>query len=116
MRNPGLIKNFQIVGGGRKIGAIKYIEKLCSKLGIKALGDTFDVIVFEDREVKLGYARPDQQVASQIPTQVGAEGLAGRGLQIAGAAEGCTPVRKGRGRQIGSGQIRQGKATDVDVI
>src|ERR1700694_5126138 len=83
---------------------IHNIEHFHAELYVEILRDSFDWIVFEYEEVKIGYACADNRVASRLTAQVVT-------LKV-----GCGPtcailVPKGK---VGSG--RDGEARRLDVI
>src|SRR5580692_2199886 len=63
---------------------IQDVKNLRAKLHVKCFGDFRDVIVFEHREVQVGYSRSNQDVSPGITTQV--ETLQQRGVALSGIA------------------------------
>ena len=80
---------------------VQHIEELRPKLNIEILGDAADVIVLEEREVKIGQAWANHDVAACIASDVEA-------LQVVNIAQKliaiCRPesrVRRSRYRKAG---------------
>ncbi len=62
---------------------IKNVENLHAELNVEILGDSADVIVFEDREIETGHTGAGQNIASGIAAEI----VALKGGRIDRAAE-----------------------------
>ena len=63
---------------------IQDVKNLRAKLHVKCFGDFPDVIVFEHREVQVGYSGTNQDVSTGITTQI--EALQQCGVALSGIA------------------------------
>src|SRR5665213_4339914 len=82
---------------------IQNIENFHPELGIKVLGNSFDVVVLEEREIKVHQARPNDDIATGVASQIKTRWKSVTGVAVRGVKSGC------RGR-------RDREALCLDVI
>ena len=72
------VEDVAFVEGRGKIGVIDYVEELGAELDVEGIGNSLDVVVFENGEIQLRQPRPDQDIPAQIALQIGTINLTGR--------------------------------------
>jgi len=72
-RTSRRIKDVPIVERRREIRVVDNVKKFRPELYVEHIGDFFDVIVFEEREIKIHQSRTDNSVPAEISPQVQAE-------------------------------------------
>jgi hypothetical protein len=58
------VEDVALVEGWGKIGVIDYVEELGAELDVKGIGNSLDMIVFENGEIEIYQAGADQGVAT----------------------------------------------------
>src|ERR1700730_14533811 len=95
-QSPGAsvpIKYLTVGCGGIEIGVIENVENFHSELDVKLFGDSFHVVVLEQRHIQVDEPRAYNAVTSTIAQEVGA-----------GAGDRRTAERDAQGSNIGSGK------------
>src|SRR5713101_4754231 len=101
------IEYVSVVQGRGKIRVIHNIEKLGPKLRVEAIGDSFDVVVLEQREIEVHQSGSDECVPAQIPSEC--NGIREREALRLDVADGITRIHRRTTTWAGS-QVR-----DIDV-